>query len=110
MAKKSPTPLLVLTTVAKKNHASKIAQVLLSKKLAACVTTLSPAESRYVWKGKLCVEKEHVLMIKTLKTKYSQLEKVLKAVHPYECPEIIGIPMVKIFSAYHCWLRDSVTG
>lgn len=110
MPKKSPTPLLVFTTVAKKTDARKIAQVLLKKKLAACVTTLPFGESRYVWKGKLCIEREYVLMIKTLETKYPQLEKALRAVHPYECPEVIGIPIKKIFSPYHQWLAGSVSG
>ena len=109
MPKQSTTALLVFTTVAKKSDAEKITKVLLQKKLAACVTTLPPAESRYVWKGKLYNEKELVLMIKTLKSKYPQLEKALKAVHPYECPEIVGVPMAKVFAPYHRWLRDSVT-
>jgi periplasmic divalent cation tolerance protein len=110
MPKISSSAMLVFTTVAKKSDAQKISKALLGKKLAACVTTLSPAESRYIWKGKLCIEKEHVLMIKTLKTKYAQLEKTIKAVHPYECPEIVGIPLVKIFSPYHRWLKNSVNG
>jgi periplasmic divalent cation tolerance protein len=110
MKKNSSPPLLVFTTVAKKNQASKIAKLLLDKKLAACVTTLPPAESRYVWKGKVCIEKEYVLIIKTLENKYPQLEKTLKAIHPYECPEIIGIPIKKVLPAYQRWLGDSVSG
>lgn len=110
MKKKSPPPLLVFTTVAKKNQAAQIAKILLNKKLAACVTILPPAESRYVWKGKLCLEKEFILMIKTLENKYPLLEKTLKAIHPYECPEIIGVPIKKIFSPYRQWLAGSVSG
>jgi len=110
MAKNSPKPMIVFTTVAKKTHAVNIAKKLLGKKLAACVTTLTPGESRYVWKGKLCVEREFVLMIKTLETKYPQLEKALRAIHPYECPEIIGVPLKKIFPAYRKWLQNSVNG
>lgn len=100
--------MIVFTTVAKKNDAVKIAKILLQKKLAACVTTLPSAESRYVWKRKLCVEKEFVLMIKTLEKNFSQLEKALQAIHPYECPEIVGVPVKKILPAYGEWLQKSV--
>jgi periplasmic divalent cation tolerance protein len=108
MDKKNAKPMIVFTTVPKKNHAVKIAKALLGKKLAACVTTLPAGESRYVWKGKLCIERDYVLMIKTLEAKYPQLEKALRAVHPYECPEIVGVPVKKILPAYHRWLTSNV--
>lgn len=101
-------PLIVLTTVAKKPHAIKIAKVLLEKKLAACVTTLPRGESRYYWKGKICNDQEYVLIIKTVERLYPKLITTLKSVHPYECPEIIGICTDKIAPAYYRWLTESV--
>lgn len=100
--------MMVFTTVTKKSDAVKITDVLLKKKLAACVTTLPSGESRYVWKGKVCNEREYVLLIKTLEAKYSQLEKTLRSVHPYECPEIVGVPVKKIFPPYRQWLMNNV--
>jgi periplasmic divalent cation tolerance protein len=108
MKKNSPIPLLVFTTVAKKRDAEKIAKALLDQKLAACVTTLAPAESRYVWKEKVCIDREYVLMIKTLDRLFPRLQKALKALHPYECPEIIGMRSNRIAPDYYRWLTKNV--
>ena len=105
---KAPKPILILTTVAKKPAAARIAKILVTEKLAACVTILPAAESRYVWKKKLCVEKEFVLLIKTLSSGYARLEKRLKAIHPYECPEIVALPMIRGYAPYLTWLSDGV--
>jgi len=105
MSHTKPTkPLLILTTVAKKSDAARISKILVEEKLAACVTTLPAAESRYVWKNKLCVEKEFVLLIKTTSKNYRKLEKRLKSIHPYDCPEMIGIPIQKTYQRYLDWL------
>ena len=108
MPPKAKQPLLVLTTVAKKSDAARIAKVLVAEKLAACVTALPPAESRYVWQGKVCVEKEFVLLIKTLGRAYARLEKRLKAIHPYECPEILALPAAQGYPPYLLWLAGGV--
>jgi len=107
MAKK-PQAILVLTTVAKKSDAARLSRALVEERLAACVTTLPAAESRFVWKGKLCVEKEFVLLIKTLAKSFSALEKRLKALHPYECPEIIALPLSQGSIPYLQWLASNV--
>lgn len=108
MAKKKPQALLVFTTVAKKSDAAKISKHLIAKKLAACVTTLAQGESRYVWKGRVCVDKEYVLMIKTTAGKFSKLKQGLEKVHPYDCPEIIGVPIEKISKPYDDWLQGAL--
>ncbi len=108
MTQKNTKPLLVLTTVSKKTDAARISKILVAEKLAACVTTLPAAQSRYVWKNKLCVEKEFVLMIKTTEKVYGKLEKRLKAIHPYECPEIIGIPVQRVYREYLDWLVKNI--
>jgi len=99
--------MLVLTTVAKKSDATRLADALLRSKLAACVTTIPGAESRYVWKKKLCVEREWILLIKTMEKHFKALEKRLMHIHPYECPEIVGIPAARISAPYLSWLRAS---
>lgn len=106
--KKKSQALLILTTVAKKSDAARLAKILVEEKLAACVTALPAAESRYVWKGKLCVEKEFVLLIKTRDRAYGQLETRLRAIHPYECPELIALPIQKGAAAYLRWLSAGV--
>src|SRR5262249_30905488 len=106
--KAKTSPLLVLTTVAKKTDAARISEALVAARLAACVTVLPAAESRYLWKGRPCQEREFVLLIKTLRGAYRKLEARLKAIHPYECPEIIALPASAGGAGYLQWLRDSV--
>lgn len=108
MAPKQPQALLVLTTVAKKPDAARLAKTLVEEKLAACVTILPAGESRYVWQGKLCVEKEFVLLVKTLARGYAKLERRLRAIHPYECPEVIALPVARGAAAYLKWLAEGV--
>lgn len=104
MQSKAKAPLLILSTVAKKSDAARISKILVKEKLAACVTILPAAESRYVWKNKLCIEKELVLLIKSMADRYKKLERRLKAIHPYECPEIIAFKAEKIRKEYFDWL------
>ena len=108
MAPKATKPILILTTVAKKSDASRIAKTLVEERLAACVTILPGAESRYSWKGKVCIEKEFVLLIKTLPRSYAKLEPRLKGIHPYECPEIIVLPISRGFAPYLLWIQQGV--
>lgn len=108
MPKAKPSPLLLLTTVAKKADATRLAKTLVEERLAACVSILPAAESRYVWKDRLCVEREFVLLIKTLGRAYARLEKRLRTIHPYECPELIAVPIGRILPTYLSWLKDQV--
>ena len=108
MASSRPKIILVFTTVAKKSDAVKISKFLIKKKLAACVTTLPQGESRYLWKGKVCLDKEYVLMIKTTAATFNKLKLGLGKVHPYDCPEIIGIPIEKASKPYQEWLQGNV--
>jgi len=105
---KHPQPLFVLSSVASKADAQKIAKALVGERLAACVTILPEAESHYVWKEKVCVEKELILLIKTLPRAYSRLEARLKELHPYECPEIVALPCEKAFDPYRRWMESQV--
>ena len=108
MSSKKTKGMFVFTTVTKKADATKITKALLSKKLAACVTTLPQGESHYVWKGKLCVEKEYVLLIKTMASAFEKLRRALEEVHPYDCPEIVGVEMEKLSKSYGDWLKGNV--
>ena len=106
---KHPQPLFVLSSVAKKSDAQRIAKALVAERLAACVSILPGAESHYVWQGKTCVEKEILLLIKTLPRAYDRLEGRLKALHPYECPEIVAFPASKTFDPYRRWLEGGLS-
>lgn len=102
------TPCLVLSTVSSPDAAITIAKFLVEKELAACVNIVPGIESIYKWQGKLCQEKELLVIIKTSTEVYPNLEASLRAVHPYEIPEIVMIPISAGSRDYLDWILRSV--
>lgn len=100
--------LTVFCTVDKKAVARKLARLLLSKKLAACVNIVPGLESFYWWQGKIARSGEFLLIIKTSRKKYAALEKCVRENHPYQTAEIIALPIVKGSPAYLRWLEQSL--
>ena len=101
-----PEHLLVLTTVPDEETAERIARTLVQERLAACVSRSSACQSSYWWQGKIAEEQEFMLYIKTLNARYPELEKKLVALHPYDVPEVIAIPLVKGFGKYLNWMEE----
>jgi periplasmic divalent cation tolerance protein len=101
--------ILVLCSCPDDSVAIDIARELVTQGLAACVNRLSPVRSIYRWAGRVCEESEQLLVIKTTPARYEALEMRLKALHPYETPEIIAIPVVAASSAYLAWLATATT-
>ena len=102
--------IVVFITVPTKEVGEKIANTLLDKKLAACVNLISPIHSLYIWEGSTNADEEVLLVVKTRTELFTdQLVPAVKAVHPYEVPEIIALPIVMGSSEYLEWI-ESVTG
>jgi periplasmic divalent cation tolerance protein len=98
---------VVLTTAGSREDARVVAAKVLSEKLAACVQLL-PIESMYTWKGEVAHEEEILLLLKTREDLYPELEKAITAVHKYETPEIVLLPVGNGLPAYLGWI-DEVT-
>ena len=98
----------VVTTMEKKEDAEKIAKTIVEKRLAGCVQIVGPILSTYWWKGALETAQEWQCLMKTRKDLYGEVEKAVKAIHPYETPEIIAIPIVDGSREYLGWLRDEL--
>jgi periplasmic divalent cation tolerance protein len=98
---------VVLTTCASDDDARALASTLLDQQLAACVQVL-PIHSYYTWEGAQQSEPERLLLIKTRRALYSRIEETLRAVHKYDTPEIVCLPMVAGSPAYLGWI-DQVT-
>jgi periplasmic divalent cation tolerance protein len=96
--------LLVLTNLPDRAAAERLADLMLEKRLAACVNILAPCRSVYRWKGAVQHDEEHPLLIKTTAERYPELEKALRAAHPYELPEIIAVPVERGLPAYLEWV------
>lgn len=90
--------------------AKQIAAMLLEQRLAACVNTMAPVNSFYTWKGEVTEDNEVLLVVKARAEGFEQrFIPAVKAVHPYEVPEIIALPVVMGLGSYLDWI-DEVTG
>ena len=83
-----------------------IAQVLLEKKLAACVNIVAPINSLYVWQGETHDDQEVLLIVKTRAGLFEgELIPAVKAAHPYDVPEIIALPVLLGDQDYLDWIE-----
>jgi periplasmic divalent cation tolerance protein len=97
---------LVITNLPDRDSATKLAHVLVERRLAACVNILSPCRSVYRWQGKIENAEEFPMLIKTTKDRYADLEAAIRAGHPYSLPEVIAIPLAGGLSAYLEWVES----
>jgi periplasmic divalent cation tolerance protein len=104
----SPEPMVILTTCPDEAAASRIARDLVESGLAACVSRVGPVHSTYRWQHAIEDEPEVLLVIKTVSTRYPELEMRLKSIHPYQVPEIIALPVTSSSAEYLSWLRGAV--
>jgi periplasmic divalent cation tolerance protein len=98
----------VLTTVSQPQDAERIAQVLLERRLAACVQVFGPTTSTYRWQGKIEVAQEWQCWAKTRRDLFPELESAIRGLHPYEVPEIVALPIVEGYAPYLAWVDCEV--
>ena len=96
--------LLVLTTLPDASIAETIARRLIDDGCAACVSIGAPVLSLYHWRGKTEMATEIPLTIKTTAERYAAVETLLRAIHPYELPEIIAVPVTAGLAPYLDWI------
>ena len=101
-------PVLVLSTVARREDAERIAGTLVEERLAACVNVVPGVASIYRWKGAVEREDELLLVIKSRAERMEDLAARLRALHPYEVPEMIILPIAGGHPPYLDWLARSV--
>ncbi|WP_448379574.1 divalent-cation tolerance protein CutA [Gloeomargarita sp.] len=95
--------ILVLVTVGERSEADNIAQTLVREKLAACVG-IATIESIYLWEGQWENQVEFQLLIKTVKSRYPEVEAKILELHSYDVPEIIALPVVAASERYLHWV------
>ncbi|WP_342609877.1 divalent-cation tolerance protein CutA [Vibrio tritonius] len=97
---------IVLTTTNKQENAQLMIQSLLEQKLAACIQTM-PISSHYVWQGEVCRDDEVLLVIKTQLECYSDVEQTVAALHDYDVPQIVQVPITEGFHPYLAWIKQN---
>ncbi len=95
---------LIYCTCPDVETAEKIADHLIGGKLAACVNILPGVRSFYEWLGEIEQAQEHMLLIKSPKTRYTEIEAAIKALHPYQLPEIIAVKIDSGSAEYLQWI------
>jgi periplasmic divalent cation tolerance protein len=106
-ANSSEGAILVMTTTESEQQAGLLAAALVDEGLAACVQILPQMRSVYRWKGARESALENLLLIKTTKDRFAGIEAAIKAIHTYETPEIISIPINAGSPEYLSWLTSS---
>lgn len=101
--------LIVFTNLPDRESAMKLARELVEKRLAACVNVLGDITSIYRWQGRVANETEVAVMIKTREAVYAAVEAAITALHPYELPEIVAVPVVRGLPAYLQWVVAETT-
>ncbi|MDR1461231.1 MAG: divalent-cation tolerance protein CutA [Campylobacteraceae bacterium] len=101
--------IIIFTTTADKESAQKIADELLEKNLAACVS-FTPIFSNYKWQGRIQREKEIEIQIKTKAKLYKKVEETIKSLHMYETPQIIAVAIKQGCNNYLEWIDKSLKG
>jgi len=101
--------LVVLVTCRSAKEAERIARGLVAARLAACGNILrSPVRSIYRWKEKIESATEALLIIKTSRRRFREVQAAIKRLHSYEVPEIIALPIAAGSEGYLSWLAESV--
>jgi periplasmic divalent cation tolerance protein len=103
---KNESPEIVVMITCPVDVAQELAGTLIESRLAACVNIIERVQSVYRWEGQVKHDSEALLIIKTVSSRFSELQSRALSVHPYSCPEIIATPIVAGFDKYLTWLRD----
>ncbi len=97
---------VVLVTTSNVKEAEQIAQRLLEKRLAACVNIIPKVHSRFWGKGKIERCDEALMIIKSKSETFEELVESVRAVHSYQVPEILAVPVQSGFTEYLSWIED----
>jgi periplasmic divalent cation tolerance protein len=95
---------VVLVTAPSQDVAAELAKALVTEKLVACVSIVPGVRSIYAWKGAVCDEQESLCVLKTRRSLFAMVRARVLALHPYEVPEVVALPLVEGSQTYLDWL------
>jgi periplasmic divalent cation tolerance protein len=107
MADATSAAIVVLMTAGSQEEASRLAEMLVGAHLAACVQILPQMESVYRWKGEVHRAPEFLLLAKTTAACFDELEREVRALHTYETPEVLAVPVTHVSAPYFDWLTSN---
>ena len=107
MPEVSSAAIVVMMTAGSQEEASRLAEMLVGAHLAACVQIMPQMESVYRWKGAVHRAPEFLLLAKTTAACFDELEREVRALHTYDTPEIIAVPVAHVSAPYFEWLTSN---
>jgi periplasmic divalent cation tolerance protein len=96
---------VLYVTAASPDEAASLGRAVVGERLAACANVLPHITSIYRWEGKLEEAGETALILKTRAELIEPLTARIKALHSYECPCIVALPVAGGNSAFLEWIR-----
>jgi periplasmic divalent cation tolerance protein len=100
---------VVMVTVGNSEEALSIARTLVEEQLVACVNIFPRIRSIYRWKGEICDDEEHLLIMKTRTDLFLGLQNRIRKLHSYEVPEIISFPIAEGLPEYLNWVIENTS-
>ena len=100
---------LVVYITASGENAKDLASALVREKLAACVNRIPGVESTYTWEGRVERDTEDLLIVKTRTDLFDRLKQRVQALHGYDVPEIIAVPIAAGSESYLEWITASLS-
>ena len=97
---------VVLVTAGSADEAAAIGRTLVQERIVACANVVGPIRSIYTWQGKVEDAGEHLLVLKARAADVAALTERVHALHSYETPEVLALPVVGGSPAYLAWLAD----
>jgi periplasmic divalent cation tolerance protein len=97
---------VILVTAGSRAEGERIAEALVGEQLAACVNLVGPVRSIYRWESAIQRDDEWLLIIKARATQFDALATRVRAIHSYQTPEVIALPITAGSEAYLEWLRS----
>ncbi len=98
--------LVVLVTAPSADKAAEIARALVEERLAACGNVVPGVRSIYRWQGQVCDDAEALLVLKVPAARFAALRDRVVALHPYELPEVLALPVADGLDRYLRWLAE----
>jgi periplasmic divalent cation tolerance protein len=99
--------LVVLVTTPTPEKAAEIARAVVEERLAACGNVVPGLRSIYRWEGKVQDDAEALLLLKTTRARLDELRERVLALHPYDVPEVLALPVEAGSAPYLAWIADS---
>jgi periplasmic divalent cation tolerance protein len=99
---------IVLSTAGTESEAARIADELVARHLAACVSVVPNVRSTYRWRGEVHTEQEWLLVVKTRRDRFDELSRAIHELHSYELPEVVMLDIDRGDAAYLAWIDASL--